>query len=126
MIRILLVDDQRAVRQGLRLRLTLEPDLGVVAEAGDGTEALTLARSASPHVIVMDVQLPGPDGIAVACAMRDTAPACAVIMLSIHDDSVTRDRAQAAGAVAFVSKHGSIDELVAAIRQATPRRHAPI
>ncbi len=118
MIRLLLVDDQPAVRRGLGLRLVLEPDMLVVGEASTGREALTLAQKLSPDVVLMDVEMPDMDGIETTAALRATAPQSAVVMLSIHADTLTRTRAQTAGAVAFVEKRGIIQDLLAAIRQA--------
>ncbi|HLV97482.1 MAG TPA: response regulator transcription factor [Ktedonobacterales bacterium] len=117
MIRVLLVDDQPAVRRGLRLRLHLEPDMQVVGEAGSGKEALPLAQTLAPDVVLMDVELPEMDGIEATATMRTVVPLSAVVMLSIHDDGQTRARAQAAGAVAFVAKGSTTDQLIATIRQ---------
>jgi DNA-binding NarL/FixJ family response regulator len=118
MIKLLLVDDQPTVRQGLRMRLTLEPDLTVVGEASTAEEALALVQSLAPDIVLMDVEMPGMDGIAATVAVRASARQSAVVILSIHDDALTRARAQAAGAVAFVEKRGKTEELLAAIRQA--------
>lgn len=117
MITILLVDDQPAVRQGLRMRLGLESDVHVVGEANDGAEAVAIAQRLHPDVILMDVEMPNIDGIQATQALRTLAPRSAVVMLSIHDDPVTQQRARAAGAAAFVSKHAAVDALLAAIRQ---------
>ena len=122
MIRLLLVDDQPAVRRGLGMRLRLEPDIQVVGEASTGREALSLARALSPDVVLMDVEMPEMDGIEATAALRTMASQSAVVILSIHDDARTRVRAQAAGAVAFVEKRGATDSLLAAIRQAA--RHS--
>jgi len=118
MIRLLLVDDQPAVRRGLGMRLVLEPDMLVVGEASTGREALTLAQKLSPDVVLMDVEMPGMDGIETTAALRAAVSQSVVVMLSIHDDTLTRARAQAAGAVAFVEKRGTTEHLLAAIRQA--------
>jgi DNA-binding NarL/FixJ family response regulator len=117
-IRILLVDDEQNVRKGLRMRLTLEPDIEIVGEAADGAAALAVAQDARPDVIVMDVQMSGMDGIAATTLIRESIPACAVVMLSMHDGVADRLRAKAAGACAFVAKHDADRRLVEAIRQA--------
>ncbi len=122
MIRLLLVDDQPAVRRGLLMRLHLEPDIQIVGEASTGREALRLAQSLAPDVVLMDVEMPEMDGIEATAALRLAVSQSAVVILSIHDDEQTRGRAQAAGAVAFVEKRGATDSLLAAIRQAA--RHA--
>jgi DNA-binding NarL/FixJ family response regulator len=121
MIRLLLVDDQQGIRQGLRMRLTLEPDITVVGEANTGEQVLTLVQSLAPDIVLMDVEMPGMDGIAATAALQECTGAplqSVVVMLSVHDDSLTRARAQAAGAVAFVEKLGRIENLLAKIRQA--------
>ena len=118
MIRLLLVDDQLVVRRGLRLRFQLEPDMQVVGEASTGMEALTLAQTLSPDVVLMDIEMPDMDGIETTVALRTTVSQIAVVILSIHVDMQTRERAQAAGAVAFVEKRGVTDTLLSAIRQA--------
>ncbi len=118
MIRVLLVDDQSVVRRALRVRFHLEPDLEVVGEASTGSEALSLAQTLTPDVVLMDIQMPEMDGIEATAALRRVVPQSAVVILSIHDDAQPRGRAQAAGAVAFVEKRGATDALVAAIRLA--------
>jgi DNA-binding NarL/FixJ family response regulator len=100
------------------MRLLLEPDIQVVGEASTGREALTLAQVLSPDVVLMDVEMPGMDGIETTIALRAAVSQSAVVILSIHDDQPTRARARAAGAVAFVEKRGATEDLLAAIRQA--------
>jgi len=118
MIRLLLVDDQPAVRRGLRLRFHLEPDMQVAGEASTGREALTLAQTLTPDVVLMDIEMPDMDGIEATTALLAVVPQSAVVILSIHTDRQTRMRARAAGAVAFVEKRGTTDMLLSAIRQA--------
>lgn len=117
-IKLLLVDDQPALRRGLGMRLALEPDMQVIGEAADGEEALKLIKMLAPDVVLMDVEMPRMDGIAATKALHATVTSAVVVMLSIHDDVITRARAQKAGAVAFLGKNGSTETLVAAIRQA--------
>src|SRR5436309_3295660 len=121
MIRLLLVDDQPAVRRGLVMRLHMEPDIQIVGEAGTGREALRLAQELAPDVVLMDVEMPEMDGIEATAALTLAVSHSAVVILSIHGDAYTRKRAQAAGAVAFVEKRGATDTLLAAISQ--PPRH---
>lgn len=123
MITILLVDDQQTVRQGLRMRLALEPDVMVVGEADDGAAALDLAHSLQPDVVIMDVALPGMDGLTATAQLRTLAPRSAVVVLSLYDDAETRERAFTCGAVAFVGKHETAETLPSAIRQAAQRPH---
>jgi DNA-binding NarL/FixJ family response regulator len=117
-IRLFLVDDERHVRQGLRMRLGMEPDIVVVGEAADGASAIDQIPATQPDVVLMDVNLPGLDGIAAAARLRDVSPGCAVVMLSMHDDSRTRERARLAGAHEFVGKHDIDTALTSAIRAA--------
>lgn len=118
MIRVLLVDDQKNIRRGLRMRLGLEPDLTVVGEAGDGEAALRMARLVAPDVVLMDVEMPVLDGIAATERLRQAEPRCSVVMLSLYDDAQTRARAAAAGACAFVAKTRMDESLLDAIRAA--------
>lgn len=124
MIKLLIVDDQPQTRRGLRMRLGLEPDLEIVGEAGDGRSALTLVDRLHPDVIVMDCEMPLMDGISAASALRDAGDPVAVVMLSIHDDAMTKARARAAGASAFVAKQCSDEPLIRAIRQAADQHTA--
>lgn len=117
MIRVLLVDDQSVVRRGLRMRLALEPDLRVVGAARSSEEALRLARTTVPDIVVMDVDMPGMDGVQAIQQMRDLMPSCAVVVLTMREDRVTRARALAAGAQAFVEKRGGAEPLLQEIRR---------
>jgi DNA-binding NarL/FixJ family response regulator len=122
MIRLLLVDDQPSVRQGLRMRLSVEPDITVVGEASNGREAMALVQQLAPDIVLMDVEMPEMDGIEAAAVMCASTPQSAIVMLSIHDDVSTRARAHAAGAAAFVTKSGAIEVLLATIRQTAEQR----
>jgi DNA-binding NarL/FixJ family response regulator len=125
-ITILLVDDQPAGRQGLRMRLMLEPDIRILGETGDGMSALELAAALDPDVVVMDVEMPVMDGLAATARLREGRGRCGVVILTIHDDSGTRARALEAGACAFLGKHQAVECLPAAIREAAgPRKHNP-
>ena len=117
MIRLLIVEDQPAVRKGLLMRLAAEADLLVVGEASDGEAALDLAVCHCPDVVLIDIEMPGMDGIATASAFHSIYPQAAVIILSMHDDVLTRSRAEEAGAVAFVGKSMPADTLLTTIRQ---------
>jgi DNA-binding NarL/FixJ family response regulator len=118
MIRVLLVDDQAVIRQAVSSWLGIEPDVAVIGEAESGEAALTLVSELHPDVVLMDIDMPMMDGIATTAALQNIAPESAVVILSMHDDSSVRARAQEAGAVGFVSKHQALDELVDAIRHA--------
>ncbi len=120
MIRIVLVDDEATIRYGLKMRLELAQDLRVVGEAGDGKTALALIDQLQPDVVVMDVELPDRDGIAWIQTLRAQNCRAAIIVLTMHDDDATRERARAAGAAQFVGKHEGASALLQAIRDAAP------
>jgi len=117
MIRVLLVDDRAVVRRGLLMRLALEPDLTVVGAAKNSEEAFTLARSAAPDVVVMDIAMPGVDGIQAIRQMRELTPNVAIIVLTMRGGQEARARALAAGALAFVEKQGGAEPLLREIRR---------
>jgi DNA-binding NarL/FixJ family response regulator len=117
-IRLLLVDDQPGARQGLKMWLELEPDVEVIGEAEDGQAALELADALHPDVVIMDIEMPGMDGISATRALSRRSQPVKVVMLSLYDDSATQARAREAGAVAFVAKHRMEEPLLAAIRAA--------
>ena len=122
-IRLLLVDCKPAVRRGLKMRFALEEVLVVVGEAGDATEAISLARALRPDVVLMEVEMPGVSGIEATEKLRSAAPHSAVVIFTLRDDAATQERAQAAGAAAFVAKHRTEETLLATIRGvATERR----
>ncbi len=118
MITLLLVDDQAAVRVGLKLRLSLEADMQVVGEAGNGRDAITLAQQLQPDVVVLDLRMPSLDGVAATTALRAQNSRSAIIILTMQDNATCRVQAKAAGAVAFVPKQGNPEKLIAAIRAA--------
>jgi DNA-binding NarL/FixJ family response regulator len=121
-ISVLLVDDQPSVLQALRECFALEPELQIVGEAGDGKVALALAENLHPDVVVTDIKMPSMDGIAVTAALKKAAPEVQVVILTVHEDSATRARAVAAGAVAFVAKHEPAEVLLEAIYRAVGDR----
>jgi DNA-binding NarL/FixJ family response regulator len=116
-IKILIVDDEKTVRAGLRMRLELEPDLAIAGEAGNGQEALRLVREVRPDVVVMDVEMPQMDGLTAATELKAMTSTSPVVMSSIHDDTLIRARARAAGAVAFVGKQEGVESLIETIRR---------
>ena len=116
-IRLLLVDDQRAVRRGLKMRFALEPDLEVIGEAGDATEAISLAQTLGPDVVLMDVDMSDIDGILAIAMLRQVAPHSTVVIFTLYDDAAMRARVRGAGAAAFVAKHRMEETLLAAIRR---------
>lgn len=118
MIRLLVADDEQMVREGLRMALALERDMAVVGEAASGQAALDLAAAINPDVVIMDLEMPNMDGVTATAALRSVAAHSAVVMLSIHNDLVSRERALAAGATAYVDKGAGLERLLEAIRSA--------
>lgn len=116
-ITVLVVDDQALVRSGFRMILEIEPDLEVVGEAADGEEAVSLAASLCPDVVLMDVQMPGVDGI-TATRTLTADPACLarVVMLTTFDMDEYVYEALRAGASGFLLKDVQPELLVAGIR----------
>lgn len=104
MIRILLADDEELIRVALAALLGLEPDLEVVAHAADGRAAVTAALAHRPDVAVVDLAMPGLDGIAVAAELATALPTCAVVILTGHGRPPHLQRALAAGAKGFLPK----------------------
>ncbi len=118
MIKIVLIDDQASVLQGLKMRFALETDLAVLGVARNGLEALKIVPALEPDVVVMDVEMPQMDGIAATRHLRETMPELGIVMLSIHSDPATREQARAAGATAFVEKQGAFETLLDAVHLA--------
>ena len=113
-IRILLVDDHEVVRKGLRHMLELEADMEVVGEAADAKEALAQAELLSPEIILMDIKMPGSDGIELTRQVKETLPSCNVVMLTLYDEYLTE--AIEAGASGYLLKDIKREELIRAIR----------
>lgn len=118
-IRVLIVDDHPVVRSGMRTLLTASPCIDVVGEAGNGLEALALAESASPDVVLSDLRLgAGLDGVGVTKAVRTAHPDVAVLIITTFDHDVDIVRAVEAGAAGYLLKDAMPEEIVAAIRAA--------
>jgi DNA-binding NarL/FixJ family response regulator len=117
-IRVLLVDDHTVVRKGLRTFLSYDPDLEVVGEAADGAQALRLARELLPDVVLMDLLMPGMDGIAATVAIRRELPDTEVLALTsvLEDASVVG--AVRAGAIGYLLKDTQAEALCQAIKAA--------
>jgi DNA-binding NarL/FixJ family response regulator len=116
-ITVLLVDDHSLVRRGFRRMLEDESDITVVGEAGDGTEAVRLARELHPQVIVMDCALPGMNGLVATRSILAANPKTAVLMLSMHSEETWVRQALDAGARGYMLKSAVDLELVSAIRR---------
>ncbi len=117
MIRILLADDQTLVRGALAAMLGLESDMEVVAEVGTGDDVLPAAQRTSPDVALLDVQMPGKDGLTAAAELRAVMPACKVVMCTTFGRPGYLSRALAAGAAGFVVKDAPPEQLVEAVRR---------
>ncbi|MFC8191042.1 response regulator transcription factor [Cellulomonas sp. NPDC057328] len=118
-VRVVVVDDQPTIRLGLRLILDHEPDVVTVGEAGDGAAAVEVARRTSPHVVLMDVRMPGTDGIEATRRLR-ADPALAdvrVLVLTTFDDEEYVTAALRAGADGFLLKDADPASLVAAVHR---------
>jgi len=116
-ITVLLVDDHSLVRRGFRRILEDEPDMDVVGEAGDGDEAIRLARQLQPKVVVMDCALPGMNGLDATRAILEGSPEIAVLMLSMHSENTWVRQAVEAGARGYILKNAMDLELGSAIRR---------
>ena len=116
MIRVLLAEDQAMVRGALAALLRLEPDIDVVAEVERGDEIVGLATSTRPDVALLDIDLPGGDGLAAAAQLREELPPCRVVMLTTFGRAGYLRRAVDAGAVGFLLKDAPAAELAKAIR----------
>ena len=123
MIKVLLVDDEPSVRQGLQMRLALEPDLHVVGEAGDGLAALKAVRALGPDVVVTDIDMPKMDGLTMIKWLREVAPSAAAIVLTVYDHEGVRTRARDAGADAFIGKQEDVEHLIDAIHRVAMSHH---
>lgn len=113
-INILLVDDHRVVREGLRRMLELESDFRVVGEASDAQTVINQVGELSPEVVLMDIKMPGGDGISLTRRLKEEYPDCNVIMLTLYDEYLTQ--AIEAGADGYLLKDIEREELIKAIR----------
>jgi len=118
MIRILIADDHLVVREGLRTMLEIQPDMDVVGEATNGNEAVRLAGELQPDVILMDLRMPGLDGLGAIRAIRAQWPALAVVILTTYDDDRHIVEGLQAGARGYLLKDAGRDAIFAAIRSA--------
>ena len=115
-ITVLIADDHPIFRTGLRQVIETDPVVRVVAEAGDGDEALATIQSVGPDVAVLDIDMPGRDGLDVARALRDRRSATRVIFLTLHTDAWFLNAALDAGVHGYVPKESAATEIAGAIR----------
>jgi two-component system response regulator NreC len=114
-IRLMLVDDHEVIRVGLKTFLQTQPDFEVVAEAGNGEDAVNRAMESHPDVILMDITMPGVDGMEATRRLRVLCPLCLVLALTVHDDKQYLMQMLAAGASGYITKQAAAEELVEAI-----------
>jgi DNA-binding NarL/FixJ family response regulator len=115
-VRVLVVDDQELVRDGIASLLGIQPGISVVGTASDGKEAIELALTAAPDVILLDVRMPVMDGVEAVAVLRRRAPACRVVMLTTFDDEEYVVEALKAGASGYLLKNLPAGELANAVR----------
>jgi two-component system NarL family response regulator len=117
-IRVLTADDHAVVRAGIAAMIANEPDIAVVAEAGDGAEAVALYNEHVPDVVLMDLRMPMLDGVSAIAAIRAADPDAHIVALTTYDGDTDIHRALSAGACAYLVKDVLVAELVRAIRSA--------
>ena len=115
-IRVVLIDDHTVLRDGLKLLLSLEPDLEVVGEAANGLAGIQVAMNARPDVVVTDVGLPDVDGVEVTKQLRERLPESRVLVLTVHDEDTYVFTLIQAGASGYLLKNAAGNDLVNAIR----------
>ncbi|UNB54286.1 response regulator transcription factor [Mycolicibacterium sp. YH-1] len=118
MTTVLLVDDHPVVREGLRGMIDAEPDLSVVGEAGSGTEAVSMAQSLCPDVILMDLRMPDVDGVTATERILATSPGIRIVVVTTYESDSDILRAVEAGAAGYLLKDATRAELAAAVRDA--------
>lgn len=116
-IRVFLCDDHTLFRQGIRKLLELEPDITVVGEAGNGQELLEVLKKTGPDIILMDIGMPKMDGVAATYRIKKILPRANVVILTVYEDDTHIFAAIKAGAMGYLLKDASIDELIEAIHR---------
>ena len=124
--RVLLVDDHAMLRQGVRTVLEGYPDIEVVGEANNGQQALLLARSLEPTIVIMDINMPGMDGIEATKRLKVERPEMLVIGLSVHNDWQIEAAMREAGAVSFLAKDAALEQLHETIQVAIRASARPV
>jgi DNA-binding NarL/FixJ family response regulator len=115
-IRILVTDDHAVLRAGLSSLLNAEPDMTVIGEAADGSECLRVAQALQPDVILLDINMPGVNGLEALPLLREAAPQSRVLVLTMHDDITYLRQVLRAGGAGYVLKQAADKELLSAIR----------
>jgi two-component system, NarL family, response regulator NreC len=120
---IVLADDHKLVRQGIRALLEAEVDFQVIGESGDGLETLRLVERLTPNVLVLDLMMPGINGLEVTRQVKKNVPQTAIIIVSMYANEAYVLEALGNGAAAYVLKDSSASDLVYAVREVTAGRH---
>jgi DNA-binding NarL/FixJ family response regulator len=123
MIRILLVDDHAIVREGYRALLAKQPDLQVVAEAGDSAEAYRLFKEFQPDLVITDISLPGSSGLELIARVKQRRADAKILVFSMHQNPGFAAQAMRAGALGYVTKSSPPEDLLRAIREVHAGRH---
>jgi two-component system response regulator DesR len=123
MIRVLLAEDQAMVRGALAALLTLEDDIEIVAQVGRGDEVMAAALACSPDVALLDIEMPGSDGLAAAAALRGQLPSCRILILTTFSRPGYLRRAMEAGAYGYLLKDAPATQLAEAIRRSMAGEH---
>jgi len=116
-LRVILVDDHMVMRQGLAGLLRAEPDIEIIGEASDGQSAIDLVRELRPDVVLMDISMPGMDGIQATRIIHKELPGVRIIGLSMFQEGEQQAAMREAGAVSYLTKSGPAAELIDAIRK---------
>ena len=124
-IQVVIADDHPVVREGLRSLILTAADMEVVGEAGTGAEAVERAQALQPEVMLLDIRMPGGNGLAVLERIKTVSPDTSVIMVTMHDDPDYISRAIAAGAAGYVLKEASRQDFLTAIRTVLKPSAAP-
>jgi two-component system, NarL family, response regulator NreC len=114
-IRLMLVDDHQVVRTGLKSFLQTQPDLEVIAEANDGQEAIARALETRPDIVIMDISMPGVDGLEATRRLKEQWPQVVILALTVHEDKFYFMKMLEAGASGYLTKQAASDELIQAI-----------
>jgi DNA-binding NarL/FixJ family response regulator len=117
MTKIVLADDHQVVRRGLKALLSTESDFDIIGEAGDGLETVDLVTRLQPDVLVLDLMMPGINGIEVTRQLDNYSPKISIIILSMHDNRAYVKEALNSGAMAYVLKESPPEEVITAIRE---------
>lgn len=115
-IRVLIAEDHKTVRKGIKMIIEAEPDMTVIGETGDGHEAVRLARELQPDIVVMDISMPESNGIKATAEVKKIAPEIKILTLTRHTDKAYLRELMEAGVDGYVLKQSESDELLRAIR----------